>query len=472
MDICLHSYGVEKVAVSAEGRNPFLGRWEEIFSSRRARAAVLGAGGEVLRTFGEIERCSEEWAEALGGLGFRGVVSLVAGNTPSWAEVVLGAWKAEWGVMPIEASMHEQEVRKMESLTGCRARIAEEVSNLRIQSSGADRATDVSTADLYKVTSGTSSTRRTVLFNASQLLTDADNVCDSMGIRDSDINLGLIPFAHSYGLTNLIGTLLGRGVPVVVGVDAMPRAIAAAMQAAGATVLPGVPAIFRALGVLGELPAHLRLCLSAGALLPASEARAFHAAFGLKVHSFYGASECGGICYDASDEVDVPEGYVGPPLSGVTLEERPTDAGLHAEIRGPAVGTGYLPSRPDDPLADGVFRPPDILARVPDGYRIIGRESDFINIGGRKANPLEIETALRSHPAVRDVAVFSGPEASGRGECIAACIVTTLGEGPLRAHCAGLLPAWQIPRAWFFVDTLPVNERGKLSRSALRNAFF
>ncbi|HBL30494.1 MAG TPA: long-chain fatty acid--CoA ligase, partial [Acidobacteria bacterium] len=63
-------------------------------------------------------------------------------------------------------------------------------------------------------------------------------------------------------------------------------------------------------------PAALRLVLTAGALLGAATAARFREAFGLPVHVFYGASECGGICYDRTGDA-AERGTVGTPVDGV-----------------------------------------------------------------------------------------------------------------------------------------------------------
>ena len=92
---------------------------------------------------------------------------------------------------------------------------------------------------------------------------------------------------------------------------------------------PGTPVFyqkFAAMAQLPELPA-LRLCISAGAPLPRHDAGLFSAKFGRKIHVFYGASECGGISYDATGERLYEEGFVGTPLPGVELEQEGEEAG-------------------------------------------------------------------------------------------------------------------------------------------------
>ena len=63
----------------------------------------------------------------------------------------------------------------------------------------------------------------------------------------------------------------------------------------------------------------LRLFISAGAPLPVATAKRFQEKFNLPIHSFYGASECGGICYDR-EAANQNEGFVGEAMNGVNLE--------------------------------------------------------------------------------------------------------------------------------------------------------
>jgi acyl-coenzyme A synthetase/AMP-(fatty) acid ligase len=77
---------------------------------------------------------------------------------------------------------------------------------------------------------------------------------------------------------------------------------------------------------VGGWPATLTLLVSAGARLELETVRGFHEHFGLKIHSFYGTSEAGGIAFDSDDHLDEVS-TVGRPLAGVTIDLRP-DAGV------------------------------------------------------------------------------------------------------------------------------------------------
>ena len=67
-----------------------------------------------------------------------------------------------------------------------------------------------------------------------------------------------------------------------------------------ALTLPAVPALWRVWNDADAIPPSTRLAISAGAPLPVAVEREIFQRQGLKVHNCYGASECGGIAYDAT----------------------------------------------------------------------------------------------------------------------------------------------------------------------------
>src|SRR5256885_14644153 len=166
-----------------------------------------------------------------------------------------------------------------------------------------------------------------------------------MDISDDDLNFGVIPFSRSYGFSNLLTPLMARGVPIVVSRDRTPRAVLADLARTGATVFPGTPAFYQAFCDIGDVPPlpKLRLCISAGAPLSSAVAKKFFEKFKQPIHSFYGASECGGICYDREGGSDI-EGFVGQPMRGVEVElVDATATSSRGRGRSGAVGDGHFP---------------------------------------------------------------------------------------------------------------------------------
>jgi acyl-CoA synthetase (AMP-forming)/AMP-acid ligase II len=143
------------------------------------------------------------------------------------------------------------------------------------------------------------------------------------------------------------------------------------------------------------------------------------------------------------------------------------------EVRSAAVAKSYWTKRSSD-LGNGLFRTTDI-AEFKDGLVYLrGRLTDQINVAGRKVLPETIERVLLQHPAVRECVVFgvasSEPE---RVENIVACLATRreLALRTLQQFAMSRLPAWQVPRQWWFVRQIKSNARGKVARSELREQY-
>ena len=141
-------------------------------------------------------------------------------------------------------------------------------------------------------------------------------------------------------------------------------------------------------------------------------------------------------------------------------------------VRSAAAGDGYFPEPDQDKLGDGCFTPDDLLSASQEGFRIVGRISDVINVAGKKVNPAEVEAELLRFQGVRAAVVF-GLSSTLRNEEVAACVVAGEGvrEMELLEFCRGRLSGWQVPKRIFFLDEIPVNERGKISRRELAQRF-
>jgi acyl-CoA synthetase (AMP-forming)/AMP-acid ligase II len=321
-----------------------------------------------------------------------------------------------------------------------------------------------------KTTSATTGVPRLVAFTAPQLLADAGNIVQTMGLQTDCPNLGVISLAHSYGFSNLVLPLLLHGIPLILVGTTLPEAIRRAAADRDAVTLAAVPALWQTWQDADSIPGNLRLAISAGAPLPLSLEQDVFSRHGVKLHNFYGSSECGGIAYDCTPEPRKDLAYMGAPLRAVEVSIAEDGC---IEVRGAAVGLSYWPEASPN-LRAGVFHTSD-LGELNDGLVYLrGRASDQINVAGRKVLPEAIERVLTAHPRVRACLAFSVPsEDVQRGEIIVACVA-----GDLEVSCENLkqfaiarLPAWQVPREWWFVPALEVNGRGKLSRSEWRKRY-
>ncbi len=321
-----------------------------------------------------------------------------------------------------------------------------------------------------KLTSATTGEARMVAFTGEQLAADAENIVATMGLRPEWPNLGVVSQAHSYGFSNLVLPLLLHGIPLVLVDSPMPESVRRAAASQESVTLPAVPALWRTWHEANAVPTNVRLAISAGAPLSLGLEDAIYAAQGLKVHNFYGSSECGGIAYDRSEVPRAEAACAGQPMKNVEVSVGQNGC---LEVRSGAVGEAYWPKHAAE-LDGGRFQTSD-LADISNGMVYLRwRAGDQIHVAGRKLSPEAVERVLLLHPGVRDCLVFGAPSAQAeRTEIVVACVAarSALSNESLKQFLLEKLPAWQIPREWMFVDSLEVNGRGKLSRAEWRKRF-
>jgi acyl-coenzyme A synthetase/AMP-(fatty) acid ligase len=411
-------------------------RWRETVGVFGSQLALRELATDRSWGFDELAKAAENYRPK------PGLINYPQGHSAEFIFEVLQAWRAGQIVCPLEPGQPRPHVRPMPPRG---------IVHL-------------------KTTSATTGAPRLVAFTAGQLVADARNIAATMGLRPDWPNLGIISLAHSYGFSNLVLPLLLHGIPLILVPSTLPEALRRAAEGVTAATLPAVPALWRAWEDAGAIPDNVQLAISAGAPLPVSlEQQAFETS-GLKLHNFYGSTECGGIAYDSSIRPRTDASCIGAPMQNVDLSIA-EDGCL--EVRGDAVGATYWPE-PSSNLGGGVFRTSD-LVEIQNGLVYFrGRASDRINVAGRKVSPEAIERILAAHPEVRECLAFGVPSAdSGRGETIVACVAgkTGLSAEALKQYAMAQLPAWQVPREWWLVESLEPNQRGKVSRSEMRKAY-
>ena len=461
--------------------DPLLNAWRQTLRRAKDGPAIVNTCGEVLRKFADVEKRAADFEPNIEMFSPGSVIAIQIGNHEDWPSILIACLRRQVVVLPLEQSMNDQQ--RDAALEICRAKAVvsavpsgDAPTVFRLRTVDATTPWGEHSPSLLKLTSGTTAAPRAIRFRSQQLLADCNQICDTMGISNADLNFGVIPISHSYGFSNLLTPLIARGVPMVVSRDRTPRAILSDLARSNATVFPGMPVFYQAFCEIEHVPvlSKLRLCISAGAPLSRAVAKKFREKFNLSIHSFYGASECGGICYER-ETANEEEGFVGQPMKGVGVELLDRDApASQIQVRSPAVADGYFPEPDEEKLGDGIFVPDDLLARHDSGFKIVGRISDVINVAGKKVNPAEVEAHLLRFNGVRQAVVFGRPAGAGlRNEEVAACVVVSskITENDLLRHCRAALSAWQVPKRIFVVDAIPMSERGKISRRDLARRF-
>ena len=410
-------------------------RWRRTARANSHLTALLEPATGRRWTFSELFNAGQKQVQGPGAVDFpQGAgVEFILG--------VLAGWREHRVVCPLEAGQNAPPMR-----AGLPAGIAH-----------------------LKMTSATTGQARLVAFTAEQLAADAQNITQTMGLRPDWPNLAVISLAHSYGFSNLVLPLLLQGIPLILVGSALPEALRQAATLQPQVTLAAVPALWRAWHEAEAIPRNVQLAISAGAPLPLALEQAVFAARALKLHNFYGSSECGGIAYDGALTPRSDGACAGAPLHQVKLS---SSAAGCLEVRSAAVAETYWPD-PSPDLGDGLFRTRDVGRLVDGQVYLSGRATDEINVAGRKVLPETIEAVLAAHPQVRACLAFGVPaDDAQRGDTIVACIAGNKETGEsVRQFALSHLPAWQVPREWWFVESLETNGRGKLSRAEWRKRY-
>jgi malonyl-CoA/methylmalonyl-CoA synthetase len=318
-------------------------------------------------------------------------------------------------------------------------------------------------------TSGTTGEPKGALLTHGNLLSSATAVNLAWRWAPDDVLLLTLPLFHLHGLGVGLNGSLCAGAAIVLrpkfDVDDV-----ADRCAAGVSMFFGVPAMYQRLAASGRASAlrRLRLSVSGSAPLPAALARAIAQGAGQLPLERYGMTETVMLTSNPYDGLRKP-GTVGFPFPGVEL--RLSDSG-EVEVRGPNVIAGYYqrPAATAEAFTnDGWFRTGDLGQHDDDGYlSLVGRSKDLIITGGYNVHPREVEEAIESHPAVVEVAVIGRPSEKW-GEEVTAVVVASraVQVEDLRAHAAGRLAPYKVPKRVEFIDELPRNALGKVIRGGL-----
>jgi len=374
-------------------------------------------------------------------------------------------------------------------------------------------AVEASRGCMLLYTSGTTGKPKAVLSTHAMLAAQIESVVAAWEIVASDRLLHVLPLHHLHGVLNALCAPLWAGgcCELLPRFDA-ERAWSRIEAQRGLTVFMAVPTIYAKLAQHYDAADEarrarmtagcraLRLMVSGSAALPASMLERFLALSGHTLLERYGMTEFGmGLGNPLHGERRA--GHVGVPFPGIELRLVADDAGSadgagsadsagsgraaapdgtpgSIEVRGPAVFSEYY-GKPDATAAaftpDGWFKTGDVAVREAGVYRILGRESvDILKTGGYKVSALEIEEALREHPAIAECAVVGVADLEW-GQRVAAAVVlhanAALELSDLRAWAKARLAPYKVPTLLRVLDALPRNPMGKVQKPDVARLF-
>ncbi|RPI10951.1 MAG: fatty-acid--CoA ligase [Actinobacteria bacterium] len=350
-------------------------------------------------------------------------------------------------------------------------------------------------------TSGTTGNPKGVVYShrSTFLHTMGAMTADSLGARESDVILPVVPMFHAnaWGLAH--AAVASGATLVMPGPDLSGKAIADLIVNERVTVAAGVPTIW--MGVLPELKGRdtssLRVIPCGGSAVPRALSEGYREQVGLPLLQAWGMTETSPICSvcrvkttlesDSVDEMAERRTTVGPAVVGVeqrvvapdTTDPLPWDGESSGElqVRGPWIARSYYnDERAGDSFTDdGWLKTGDVATIDKDGYiRLVDRTKDLIKSGGEWISSVEIENELMAHPKIAEAAVI-GVAHPRWAERPLACVVVKPGEqltkDEVLEFLAPKLAKWQLPDDVVFIDEVPKTSVGKFSKKDLRSRF-
>jgi benzoate-CoA ligase len=334
----------------------------------------------------------------------------------------------------------------------------------------------------------TGAPKGTVHVHASPIQTAALYAQQTLGITADDVVLSAAKLFFAYGLGNALVFPLSVGATAILMAErATPASVAERLRKHRPTLFSGIPTLFASLLANDVLPPReevsLRLCNSAGEALPEDVARRWQARTGVEIIDGIGSTEMLHI-FISNRPGRVRHGTLGVPVPGFDArivndagEDSPSGEIGDLWVRGPSSARHYWnqPERSQATFVGGWTRTGDRFRRDESGdYVYAGRADDMLKVGGIYVSPIEVESALVSHPAVQEAAVV-GKEDADRLVKPIAYVVLARGAVPSESLAADLkmfvksrLAPYKYPRWIEFVDDLPKTATGKIQRFRLR----
>jgi acyl-CoA synthetase (AMP-forming)/AMP-acid ligase II len=334
-------------------------------------------------------------------------------------------------------------------------------------------------------TSGTTGNPKAVMLTHRNLSYVAAVSVKVRGTSGPDRVIVVIPISHVFGLASVFLGAISAGARTELFARFDPARLAGALEA-GASMLQGVPPLFaRFIDYLEHSGRQLRVprlrYLSAGgAPLDIDWKRDIEGRFGTQLHNGYGLTETSSTAGITRIGVNTDDDSIGIPAPGVALRFVASDGSEAAlgevgecQIKGANVMKGYYRDDAATQAAfttDGWLKTGDLGHRNAEGHMfIVGRSKELIIRSGFNVYPIEVETALNSHPDVVYAAVI-GRRVAGDEEIIA-CVELTPGAhatvADLQRHAAERLAPYKRPQHVLIIDKMPASPTGKILKTAL-----
>ena len=355
-----------------------------------------------------------------------------------------------------------------------------------------DLVPEATTADdmaFWQYSSGTTGRPKAVVHLHGPAATPADlHGTHVVEMRPDDRVFSVAKLFFSYGLGNSLLIPLRKGASVVL-LPQRPEArlVFDTIARERPTILYSVPTSYASLLAASDIErpdvSSLRRCISAGEALPAPLFERWRERFGLEILDGIGSTEIGYIAISNTAGRARP-GTSGRVIPGYEARVQRADGEPAAvgevgdlAVRGPSTAAFYWGRRAATKhtfRGEWVFTGDRYSVDADGYYTNHGRSDDLLRVSGHWVSPLEVESALLRHAAVRECAVVARADGDGLIKPCAYVVCADAGSAvpaladELKAFVKGALAPYKYPRWVEFVPELPKTSTGKIQRFKLR----
>lgn len=391
------------------------------------------------------------------------IVGLFAEHSYQFIVDLLSVWKIGGVVFPINTKLAKNEIDRQIKFTGCKLLADKKV--------GKNSASNKMSAALILFTSGTTGENKAVVHTYNSLFASASSIDKAIQLEEEKKWLASLPFYRIGGFQIIIRALLTGGT-LCIPKNVSTKKIIDGVNRYKPDYISLVNATYRSLlqSNSNELKNTKAIFVGGGpvesSLLKEGISK------GLPVYKVYGSTETSSMIsiLKPEDAVNKIES-AGKPLPGVNIKIMQNEILVYSD----SLFTGYYKndSLTKEKIKNGWYKTGDVGYIDDDGFLFIeGRKDNIIISGGEKIDPKEIESILKKLDNIKEAVVLGIPDEKwGQRICAAVVSNTKLDVSEIQDELKEILPSYKIPKMIKQIESIPVDEMGKVNLSELQNLF-
>jgi acyl-coenzyme A synthetase/AMP-(fatty) acid ligase len=325
---------------------------------------------------------------------------------------------------------------------------------------------------LYLITSGTTGKPKYVIHTFKSILNATQISNKAYNSNSKDIIFNAAPVFHSAGLMPVLSAIDSDATCILMR-KFLPKTFLQIISKFKPNVVKAPAFMYR---IISQMPQPEDLDISSvkewytgSSKLLAEEKQKIKEKYAFKISEMYATSETSLIAVEQQTENEnIADEIICKVIESVTIK---VDENGKIFVSTPAMALAYIEAETGEKIYLDQYIFTGDIGRIIDDDKLIieGRESNRINLAGKKISADEINNVLALHPNIKESLVFGLNNNSSDDE-IVACIIPVgyLNEDEIRCHCRKYLSDYKVPRHIYFYSSFPKGKLGKIIINKLK----